>query len=249
MRRGGGERDGGGRARARPSRARPTPPPPRRALPTRETTADGFERQLGVNHLGHFALTLRLLPLLASSTPARVVTVASSAHQFGAVDFDDLMFEGAGAAGGPGRRYSAWPAYGQSKLANVLFAYALAARLPPSSLITSNALHPGVVNTELARHLVDPSAAPAWQRALFGLTAAFLKTPAQGAATSIYLATSPAVDGVAGKYYADCKPRASNAASYDVAVADRLWAVSAELTDTDPTAGGLLVAPKAAAVV
>ena len=129
------------------------------ALPTREATKDGFEYQLGVNHVGHAALTWRLMPLLLETATAdekregteggavRVVTVASSAHQFGRVDFADLNRE---------RSYSAWDAYGQSKLANILFAYELARRTalaPGSTRFTSNALHPGVVKTELARYL------------------------------------------------------------------------------------------------
>lgn len=129
------------------------------ALPTREETADGFEYQLGVNHLGHAALTWRLLPLLLDTAvedgrgtekeAVRVVTVASSAHQFGKICFADLNFRES--------PYSAWGAYGQSKLANVLFAYELARRTagssPGSTRFTSNALHPGVVKTELARYL------------------------------------------------------------------------------------------------
>ena len=124
------------------------------ALPERETTKDGFEYQLGVNHVGHAALTWRLLPLLLETATTgdakeavRVVTVASSAHQFGKIDFSDLNCE---------RTYSAWGAYGQSKLANILFAYELARRtgeVPGSNRLTSNALHPGVVKTELARYL------------------------------------------------------------------------------------------------
>lgn len=124
------------------------------ALPRRETTKDGFEYQLGVNHVGHAALTWRLLPLLLETAAdakdaaaVRVVTVASSAHQFGKIDFADLNCE---------ESYSAWGAYGQSKLANILFAYELARRTataPGSTRFTSNALHPGVVKTELARYL------------------------------------------------------------------------------------------------
>jgi NAD(P)-dependent dehydrogenase (short-subunit alcohol dehydrogenase family) len=194
------------------------------ALPTRATTADGFERQLGVNHLGHFAFTLGLLPLLTRpDRPARVIHVSSSAHQFAraGMSFDDLQSEQA---------YTPWGAYGESKLANVLFSAELARRAPPAVRLTSNALHPGVVKTELARHLVDPASAGFLQRAAMALTAPFLKTPAQGAATSIHLASSPEVEGVSGRYFVNCKPVSTSAAGYDVDAARRLWEVSAELT-------------------
>ena len=215
-------------------------------------TVDGFETQVGTNHLGHYVLTLRLLPLLLSggggadspprATP-RVVTLASSAHQFGRLDFDDLNYDR--------KPYNAWRAYGASKLANVLFASELARRAPRGSLI-SHSVHPGVVNTELARHLIDPAASPAWQRPLFALTARFLKTPPQGAATSVYVATSEDNDVVAtnGQYYADSKLKRPSADGLDLRAAARLWEVSAELTGEDGTAGGLLVgAPKVAVAV
>lgn len=149
------------------------------ALPNRETTKDGFEYQLGVNHVRHAALTWSLLPLLLETAAAaeaggavRVVTVASSAHQFGTIDFADLNREAS---------YSAWSAYGQSKLANILFAYELArtATAPGSTRFTSNALHPGVVKTELARHLFDPAAAGPLGKLAALLTSPFLKTPLQ----------------------------------------------------------------------
>jgi NAD(P)-dependent dehydrogenase (short-subunit alcohol dehydrogenase family) len=196
------------------------------ALPTRERTADGFERQFGVNHLGPFAFTLGLLPLLADpARPARVVNLSSSAHQFarGGLDFDDLQAER--------KPYSPWGAYGASKLANVLFSAELARRTPPSARLTSNACHPGVVATELGRYLVDPATASLFQRVAFALTKPFLKTPAQGAATSIFLASSPEVEGVSGKYWVDCKPVSTAAPGYDTAAAAKLWEVSAELTD------------------
>ena len=213
-------------------------------------TVDGFEMQMGTNHLGHYALTLRLLPLLLSggggdSSPRlhtpRVVTLASSAHQFGRLDFDDLNYDR--------KPYNAWRAYGASKLANVLFASELARRAPRGSLI-SHSVHPGVVNTELARHLIDPASSPAWQRPLFALTARFLKTPPQGAATSVYVATSEDDDVVAtnGQYYADSKLKRPSADGLDLRAATRLWDLSAELTGEDGTAGGLLVGPPKVAV-
>lgn len=106
-------------------------------------TKDGFEYQLGVNHLSHFALTTGLLPLMTDpARESRIVTVSSSAHLFGRINFEDINCR---------RNYQPWLAYGQSKLANVLFALELAKRLPHTAQLTSNALHPGVVNTELSR--------------------------------------------------------------------------------------------------
>ncbi|KAK9826117.1 hypothetical protein WJX81_004880 [Elliptochloris bilobata] len=185
---------------------------------------DGYELQLAVNHLGHFLLTTMLLPLLTdASRPARIVNVSSSAHQFGTIQFDDLQSR---------RGYQPWRAYGQSKLANILFTYELARRLPRSANLTVNALHPGVVRTELSRFLIaDP--APLWQRPLVQLSQFFLKTPEQGAATSIHLASSPDVEGITSKYWSDCRPLRSNRESYDAGVAARLWQVSHELTGAD----------------
>lgn len=208
------------------------------ALPNRETTKDGFEYQLGVNHVGHAALTWSLLPLLLETAAAaeagggvRVVTVASSAHQFGTIDFADLNREAS---------YSAWSAYGQSKLANILFAYELArtATAPGSTRFTSNALHPGVVKTELARHLFDPAAAGPLGKLAALLTSPFLKTPEQGAETSRgrYLCSAAEAEGVSGKYFVDCSPRASTPASFDLDTSEKLWEVTKEMVGLDPDA-------------
>lgn len=185
-------------------------------------TADGFEYQLGVNHLGHFLLAGMLAPLMVrTGRPARVVSLASAAHLGGHINFDDLQSE---------RSYSPWPAYAQSKLANVLFAYEFDRRLPADSGVTVNALHPGVVATDLGRYLLPEK--PAWWQVplIAGLKAVTL-TPEAGAATSIYLASSPEVEGVSGKYYDACKPVPSSKESYDRGVAERLWEVSAELVE------------------
>ncbi|EFN53158.1 hypothetical protein CHLNCDRAFT_26048 [Chlorella variabilis] len=183
-------------------------------------TRDGFEMQLGVNHLGHFLLTNMLLPLLSTpERPSRIVTVSSAAHYFGHINFDDLQSQ---------RNYDSWRAYGQSKLANVLFSYELARRLPVGANCTANTLHPGVVDTELARYLL-PGQTAWWQKPLLQFGKAFSLTPEQGAQTSIYLASSPEVEGVTGKYYNKCRPETSSSESYDATVAARLWDVSAEL--------------------
>eukprot|EP00208_Stichococcus_sp_RCC1054_P004024 CAMPEP_0206149152 /NCGR_PEP_ID=MMETSP1473-20131121/37629_1 /ASSEMBLY_ACC=CAM_ASM_001109 /TAXON_ID=1461547 /ORGANISM="Stichococcus sp, Strain RCC1054" /LENGTH=319 /DNA_ID=CAMNT_0053546601 /DNA_START=74 /DNA_END=1030 /DNA_ORIENTATION=+ len=176
------------------------------------TTKDGFEFQLGVNHLSHFLLTQSLLPLMMSGRPARIINVASSAHQFGTIKFHDLMSK---------TDYSPWPVYGQSKLANILHAYELSRRLSADANITVNALHPGVVGTNLGRYLIDDT--KWYTKPLVGISKIFLKTPEQGAATSLYLATSPDIEGVTGKYFSDCRPQTSNKESYDTEVARRLW--------------------------
>jgi len=189
-------------------------------------TKDGFELQLGVNHLGHFALTLGLSPLLTDpNRSTRVVNVASTAHLFGSINFDDLNSE---------RDYNNWKAYGQSKLANILFTYALARRLNNKDNCTATTLHPGVVATELSRYLL-PENPNFFQKAAIGVLEKFILTPAQGAETSIFLASSPEVDGVSGKYFDQCKAVTSSKESYDLDVARRLWDISVEKTGAELT--------------
>ena len=205
-------------------------------------TVDGFETQFGTNHLGHYVLTLRLLPLLLvcrgkeagqTHTP-RVVTLAAIAHRFGALDADDPNFQR--------RRYNRLVAYAQSKLANVLFAAELARR--SRGKLISHAVDPGVVATRIVRHVVDPATAPAWQQPVINLVSWFLKTPAQGAATSVYVATSDddAVVCQNGRYFKEGAAVTASAAARDAATAARLWDVSAQLTGEDGAAGGLLAA-------
>ncbi len=181
---------------------------------TRHITADGLERTFALNHLAPFLLTNLLLDRLKLSAPARVVTVSSNAHAMGRLDFDDLQGE---------QSYSGSKAYNQSKLANVLFTYELARRLPASA-VTANALHPGVVNTSFGAE--DPRAI---QRLLIPFARPFMKAPEQGATTSIHLASSPQLEQVTGHYFAHSKPKRSSKRSYDEAAAARLWQVSAEL--------------------
>jgi len=183
----------------------------------RELTADGIERVFAVNHLAYFLLTHLLLDRLTASAPARIVNVASDAHRWGAIDFDDL---------GGQRRYRTMRIYGQSKLANILFTYELSRRLA-NGKVTVNCLHPGAVATGLGRNN------GAWAKALITLLRPFFRTPQDGAATSIYLAASPAVEGTSGKYFSNCKEARSSAASYDVETARRLWTLSAQLTGVD----------------
>jgi NAD(P)-dependent dehydrogenase (short-subunit alcohol dehydrogenase family) len=178
-------------------------------------TADGVETVFAVNHLAYFLLTTLLLDRLVESAPARIVNVASDAHRFGRMNWDDLGWE---------RGYKAMRVYGQSKLANLLFTYELARRLEGSG-VTVNAVHPGAVATGLGKNN------GAFARALVRLLAPFFRTPAAGAATSLHLATSPEVEGVTGRYFASCREAHSSRASHDEEAAVRLWELSARLTD------------------
>lgn len=181
----------------------------------RTLTKDGFETTFGVNHLGYFVTTKLLLDTIKASAPARIVSVSSTAHEGAKINFDDLQGERSfGGFGG---------AYGQSKLANVLFAYELARRLEGTG-VTSNALHPGVVMTGFGR---NNAGLIGGVFAVFQtLGRPFLLTPERGARTSVYLASSPEVEGVTGRYFADCREKQSNAISRDQDVARRLWEIS-----------------------
>jgi retinol dehydrogenase-14 len=179
---------------------------------TRHVTADGLEHTFAVNHLAAFLLTDLLLDRLKASAPARVVTVSSGAQSMGKIDFDDLQGE---------RTYSGQTAYNQSKLASVMFTYELARQLEGTG-VTATVLHPGVVSTGFGAE--DPSRI---FKVVVPFVRPFMKTPQQGAATSIYLASSPKVEGVTGTYFANHKPQTSNQASYDHDAATRLWQVSA----------------------
>src|SRR5438067_1568910 len=180
----------------------------------RHVTADGLEHTFALNHLAPFLLTSLLLDRLKASAPARIVTVASGAHTLGRLNFDDLQGE---------LKYSGQRAYNASKLANVMFTYELARRLQGSG-VTATVLHPGVVRTAFGAE--DQAA---FFTILSPLIRPFLKTAAQGAATSIYLASSPQVEGVTGVYYSNSKPKKSSTSSHHAGVARRLWQVSTDL--------------------
>jgi retinol dehydrogenase 14 len=181
---------------------------------SRKVTPDGFERTFALNHLNYFLLTNLLLDVLKASTPARIVNVSSGAHMRGSIEFDNLQGE---------KHYGAMKAYGQSKLANVLFTYELARRLEGSG-VTANAIHPGFTFTGFARN----------NGALFNfgmkMIGPFIRHANEGAQTIIYLASSPEVEGVSGKYFVDCKEADSSPTSHDQALAEKLWQVSLELT-------------------
>ena len=183
-------------------------------------TADGFETQIGTNHFGHFALTCLLLDTIKSSAPAKIINVSSLAHkwgtnqpffiliaQIGKMNWDDLMSE---------KSYSGFPAYCQSKLANVLFTKELARRLEGTG-VTVNAVHPGVVATELGRHTAF-SAPFNW---FFG------RTPEEGAKTTLWVALE--AEGT-GEYYADCKANPAAPQADKVEDQKKLWELSVKLT-------------------
>ena len=188
------------------------------ALPEREQI-NGIERQFAVNHLGHFILINQLAELVLAAEQGRFVIVSSAAHTSApdvGIQFDDLGFEKT--------EYKPWTAYGHSKLANALCARALSHRLEGSAA-TANSLHPGVINTNLGRHMPWYTRAAA---SLFGWT--FMKSVEAGAATQTYLATNPEVAGVSGLYFADCNPAEGSSFMTDDAMAARLWEVSEKLT-------------------
>ena len=180
----------------------------------RETTTDGLEATFAVNHLAYFLLTNLLLERLKESAPARIVNVASDAHHWGTIDFDDLMAE---------RSYRAMKIYGRSKLANILYTRELAARLAGTG-VTANCLHPGAVGTSLGANNGFVA------RLLLPLIRPFLRTPENGARTTVHLASSPEVEGVSGRYFADCREKRPSAEARSEEIARRLWEVSEQLT-------------------
>jgi len=187
----------------------------------RHATADDLERTFALNHLAPFLLTNLLLDRLTASAPARIVTVSSGAQARGRIDFDDLQGE---------RNYSGQRAYCQSKLANIMFTYELARRLEGTG-VTATVLHPGVVRTSFGAE--DQAA---YFAVMTRVARLFMKTPAHGAGTPIYLASSPEVEGVTGRYFVNRKPKTSSKASYDTTAAARLWQASANLAGLTATA-------------
>lgn len=181
-----------------------------------ERVGEGWERQFATNHLGHFLLTMLLLPALRDGAPARIVNLSSGAHRFGGVNFDDIHFNE--------REYDKFAAYGQSKTANVLFAVELGRRLAGSG-VTINAVHPGVIMTELGRHLTPEDLA-----AFPGATSVDemkFKTIEAGAATSVWAATAPELEGRSGLYLEDCHV-AGPATADGVQVGYSSWAMDPE---------------------
>ncbi len=191
-------------------------------------TSDGFELQFGTNHLGHFLLTGLIEPALLNGAPARIVSVSSRGHQLSPVVFNDIHFAK--------RDYDKWSAYGQSKTANILFAVGLEERLGGRG-VHANALHPGMIPTDLSRHMVAEDFEHLSSRAPGGKMR--FKSVEAGAATSVYAATAPELEGRGGLYLEDCGVADVNDAedardgvrSYalDTAAAEKLWSVSEEM--------------------
>jgi NAD(P)-dependent dehydrogenase (short-subunit alcohol dehydrogenase family) len=186
-------------------------------LDRRSTTADGFETMFQVNHLGPFLLTNLLLERLKDSAPARIVTVASEAHRAVSLDFDDLQGE---------RGYRWIRLYLRTKLSNILFTRELARRLLGTG-VTANSLHPGgrPVRTRMARDGDTRGLFPIGAR----ISAPFMLSPAKGAKTTVYLASSPDVEDRTGEYWVRRRPRRPSRAALDDDAARRLWDVSAQL--------------------
>lgn len=181
---------------------------------TRTLTVDGIETTLAVNHLGYFLLTNLLLDRLKESAPSRIINVSSDAARGGTINFADLQGE---------TGYRGFRAYSQSKLANILFTNELARRLQGTG-VTVNALHPGMVATGFGRNNRG------WLGWGIRIAAPFMLKPEQGAQTTVYLASSPKVEGVSGKYFAKSREAAPPPAANDQAAAQRLWDISARMT-------------------
>ena len=181
----------------------------------RHVTVDGLEMTFAVNHLAPFLLNHLLLEQLKASTPARIVNVCSNAHTSGRIDLDNLQLV---------KGYNAWRAYAQSKLAILLCSYELARRITGTG-ITVNCAHPGFVFTNMGMNNVGPRT----QALAKSILSRLGSSPETGAKTSLFLATSPDIEGINGKYFAKCRPIKSSPRSYDVAMQHSLWEASAQL--------------------
>jgi retinol dehydrogenase 14 len=187
---------------------------------TRTETVDGLESTFAINHLAPFLLTNLLLDMLKQSAPSRVVTVSSEAERWGSIDFDDLQSK---------KKYRGFPVYGMTKLANIMFTYELAERLKGTG-VTATCMHPGAVNTRFGTNNRGP------MTILFRLSKPFMRTSEQGADTVIWLAASPEVEGLSGRYYANRKPLEPKKIANDFAARRRLWEESERLTGLGVTA-------------
>lgn len=182
---------------------------------TRHETVDGLEMTFAVNQLAPFLLTNLLLDVLKASAPARIVNVSSAAHEAGYIKLHDLQSE---------KHYRPMRTYGQSKLALVLFSYELARRLE-GTRVTVNCLHPGFVVTNIGQGNIPPLA----RTAIRSILSLFGVSPEEGARTSIYLASSPDLEGVTGKYFVRSIPKRSAQISYDESLQHQVWEASAKL--------------------
>lgn len=182
---------------------------------SRRVNADGIEMTFGLNHISYYLLTHLLLDRIKASAPARIVNVSSRLHLQGVIDFANLEMT---------KGYNGLKQYNNTKLANVLFTYALARRLA-GTRVTTNALHPGFVASSFGHNNRGVMGGVLW---LAQKVAAV--SPQKGARTSIFLASSPDVSGVTGKYFQDCKETASHSVSYDEALQEQLWRYTAKMT-------------------
>lgn len=189
----------------------------------RTESVDGIEMTWALDYINYFVTTNLLLDMLQASAPARIVNVASESHRGAEMHFDDLQLR---------KGYGGMAAYGQAKLADVLLTYELARRLAGTG-ITANALHPGFVKTHIGKQ--NPLVSPFLNVIHFF----FAKSPEEGAETSVYLASSPEVEGISGKYFIDKKPRPSSPASYDEEAARRLWEASEKMVKEGIPLAGL----------
>ena len=188
-----------------------------------ERTAEGFEMQFGTNHLGHFLLTCLLVPALVAGAPSRVVNLSSGGHRGSDIVWDDVNYER--------REYEKFSAYGQSKTANILFSVELDRRLGDRG-VHAYAVHPGMIATELGRHMSRDDFAQMAERAKAAPSGGLppRKTVEQGAATSVWAATAPELDGQGGTYLADAEVTDDHAPwARDPESAKRLWALSEEM--------------------
>ena len=182
----------------------------------RQETKEGLERQFGVNHIGHFLLTMGILPLMGEGS--RIVNVASGAHKTGRIHFEDINLT---------KHFNVVKAYSQSKLANVLFTRELARRVADCG-ITVNCCHPGAVATNIG---IDRETG--FGKTITGLLKPYFLTPAEGARTAIYLASSPEVQNISGEYFYKCKVAKSSKRSKDMRLAKKLYSFSCRLIRKD----------------
>ena len=183
---------------------------------TRQLSVDGIEMTFALNHLAYFLLSNLLLETMKASAPARIINVSSDAHASGKIEFDNLQGE---------RSYSSFGPYGNSKLANILFTTELSHRLEGTG-VTVNALHPGLVNTGFGKNN------PGFLMKIMGVLIPLIaRSPEKGAQTSIYLASSPEVQSITGKYFVDCRVTQPAWQAADMDIARKLWEVSVEMVN------------------
>jgi len=191
-------------------------------LPNRVVTGDGLESTLAVNYMAPFLLTNLLRDRLKAAAPARIINVASGIQR--ALDFADLQGE---------KRYGGLRAYGESKTALILHTYELARRLAGTG-VTANCLHPGDIRTDIFRHYTGLF------KLILSISGPLMRSPEKGAQTPVYLASSPKVQNVTGRYFVNRRPVKSSASTYDESAARRLWDISAELTKLEINMEGTL---------